>query len=404
MKDQLALVGGKPIQDYFEYTEDGVKVNNHTYGELGEWQRLIAEAVLDTFLKGDAEGKGFTFPVLTINVTTKFFEHPLFTKVADLSNKFGTPFFQNFVNGVGGGQKLQPADVRSMCCRLSINLNEVAAHTGGLFGNGDQTGSLQVVTVSLPYVVRESDCDTKFFFSRLKDIMVMIKDEELWKRKIVTEYFDKGFFELAKQNFKRGFDTFFTSVGFIGLWEAVEMLTDNKNSFLNDDGLDLAEEILTFMKDTVQGFMEETGTLFNLEGVPAEGATYKLAKKALKKFPDIAHRGLKKAPYFTNSCHIPVEYQDRLDLIFKTQNRLQTIPTGGTVTHFTTGEEMTTSEIKTAIKTICNSQIPYFSINTVFSICPICGYIKGTHFTCPNKHTEEDMIRLKNLQPNYIKD
>lgn len=177
------------------------------------------------------------------------------------------------------------------------------------------------------------------------------------------------------------------------------MLTGNEESFLTDEGMELAEKILTFMRDQCNHFMEETGKLFNLECTPAEGATYKLAKKAIKQFPDISHRGLKKAPYFTNSCHLPVEYQDNLYLIFETQNRLQTIPSGGTVTHFTTGEEMTTEQTKESLRTICQTKIPYFSINSVFSICPICGYKKGKYFTCPNHHSEEDLVNLYKKNP-----
>ena len=180
------------------------------------------------------------------------------------------------------------------------------------------------------------------------------------------------------------------------------MLIDNEESFLTDEGMELAQSILYYMKDECERFMKETGKLFNLEATPAEGATYKLAKKALKQFPDISHRGLKKAPYFTNSCHLPVEYQDKLYLIFETQNKLQTIPTGGTVTHFTTGEQMTTEETKEAVRTICQTKIPYFSINSIFSICPICGYQKGKHFTCPNKHNEEDLINLYKKDPSRV--
>lgn len=178
------------------------------------------------------------------------------------------------------------------------------------------------------------------------------------------------------------------------------MLTNNEYSFLTDEGMLLAQEILTYMKNKCEEFMKETNKLFNFEATPAEGATYKLAKKALKQYPNISHRGLKKAPYFTNSCHLPVEYQDRLYLIFETQNKLQTIPTGGTVTHFTTGEIMTTEETRQAIKTICQTNIPFFSINSVFSICPICGYMKGMNFTCPNKHSEEDIINLYKKDPS----
>jgi len=404
MKEEQATVGGRPVYQYFDYMEDGIEVNNHTYGDMVEWQQLIIDAILDTYLVGDAEGKSFTFPVLTINVTEDFFNMRSADKICELANKFGTPFFQNYINGIGGGQKMSTSDVRSMCCRLSLNMDDLKSHTGGIFGNADNTGSIQVVTVNLPYIAKEyienGSNNINNFYKEITQVMEEIRDEQLWKRKIVDRYFERGFFELAKQNFRRGFDTFFTTIGFIGLWECIEMLINDEKSFITDEGIKLAQSILNYMKEECNRFMKETDKLYNFEAVPAEGATYKLAKKSLKQFPDIKHRGLKKAPYFTNSCHLPVEYQNQLYLIFETQNKLQTIPTGGTVTHFTTGEEMTTEETKEAIRTICQTNIPFFSINSIFSICPICGYQKGKYFTCPNKHSEEDLINLYKKDPS----
>jgi ribonucleoside-triphosphate reductase len=404
MKDQLALIGGKPLKEYYDYTRDGVRVNNHTHADLWEWQRLVAEAFLDTLIEGDAEGKSFTFPVLTLNVTDDFFDHPLVEKICELTAKFGYPFFQNFINGHSGGHKIDPGDTRSMCCRLSLDINEVAKHTGGLFGNADNTGSIQVITVCLPFLAMEARKNGLDFWQVLECVMDEIKMEQLWKRQIVEEQFESYFYPLAKQNFKKGFDGFFTTIGFIGLWECVEILTDNEESFLKEDGLELGKNVLTFMREKCDAYMRETGKLFNLEATPAEGATYKLAKKSLKNHPDIPFRGLKKAPYFTNSHHLPVEYQGELDLVFWTQNELQPIPSGGTVQHFTIGEKLSTEETKEVIKTICQTKIPYFSINTVFSFCPICGYLSGYHEECPNYHSKEDLEWLKSVKPWMIKD
>ena len=301
------------------------------------------------------------------------------------------------------------------CCRLSINAKEISKHIGGLFGNAEQTGSIQVVTISLPYLAMETkekisevilrsnreyyDIIKKVFLNRLLDVMDQIRDEQLWKRKIVEESFEKGLFPISKSNFKRGFDTFYTTVGFIGLWETIQILTDIPESFLDEFGMTLAKEILIFMADTTDRYTQETHKLFNLEATPAESASYKLARKALKSFPDIPHGGCEKTPYFVNSCHLPVEMQNRLDLIFLTQSELQTIPSGGTVTHFYTGEHMSSDEIETVVKVVCETPIPYFSITTVYSMCPICGYVSGNYEFCPNVHTEE---QLKNVDPKYI--
>jgi ribonucleoside-triphosphate reductase len=237
------------------------------------------------------------------------------------------------------------------------------------------------------------------FIIRLESIMNQIKEEQLWKRAIVEEFFEKGFFPMSKSNFKRGFDAFYTTIGFVGLWEAVQILTDSENSFLEDEGMELAKSILSFMADTIEGFINETHKLFNLEATPAESASYKLAKKAIKRFPDVPYRGVEKTPYFTNSCHIPVELQNRLDLIFMTQSELQTIPSGGTVTHFYTGEEMSPEEVETVVKVVCETPIPYFSVTTVYSVCPIHGYIPGAHEFCPYDHSEDD---LKGIDSKYI--
>jgi len=207
---------------------------------------------------------------------------------------------------------------------------------------------------------------------------------------------------MAASNLSRGFETFFTTIGFVGLWEAVEILTGNEDSFLTEEGMKLAQEILTTMRETTRGFIEETGKLFNMEATPAESACYKLAQKALKEFPGIPHGGLKKAPYFTNSCHIPVELQDKLDLVFMTQSKLQVIPNGGTVTHFYTGEDLTADQIETFVKMVCKSPIPYFSVTAIYSICPICGRVAGAWTECPNNHTPQQIENLKQTRPDLV--
>lgn len=413
LKDRLVLLAGKPLAEHYGAIKTGVIVKGDiTYGDLGEWQDLVANAVLDTYMAGDGNGNGFSFPVLTVNVTPEFFQHPIRTKIYELTAKFGTPFFQNFVNGISGGQRISPEDVRSMCCRLSINEKEIQKHVGGLFGSADQTGSEQVITVSLPFVaqaaVEKAKAEGKdefwkgrYFLEGLAHTMDLCKGEMLWKREIIDRYFKNGFYQTAKSNFKRGFDTFFTTIGFIGLWEAVEILTGNEESFLTEKGMELAKNILTFMRERVEGYTADTKKLFNLEATPAESASYKLAKKALKEFPNIKHRGSKKAPYFTNSCHLPVEYQDRLDLVFETQGQLQTIPNGGTATHFYTGEELDPTDIETFVKSVCETNIPYFSITTIYSVCVKHGRIAGAHEFCP-KCTEEDALEIAKTRPDLV--
>lgn len=748
MENRPVVVAGKMLYSYYPPEWRFLIDDSLTYGDLGMWQEMVVNAILDTFLEGDAEGNGFTFPVLTVNVTEEFFKHPMRHKIFELSAKFGTPYFQNFINGVSGGQRINPEDVRSMCpmhgdtrvlvktdhkgisvrriqdvygsaqkgtkykifhggawieadvvandaigmktirttngaevvfderheqpiktgmgasveivtakdirpgmwipfnamrdnsggsreagfavglfigdgsyqndtnivyslnrdtdqenaarvmrffelfgfrvgkyehdndalmtvriggasngaavhwmkqfidgdsattkamsqrvfnagsdfleglldgwyasdggnrgriytssefllndfesvcallgkhfrtsrgnpdirsgrlsdtpghtlkfhvrpsyanqfffedgywwfpvnsveeyktngnervycfvvnsddhlfalgngmithnCRLSINEKEIAKHVGGIFGSAEQTGSLQVITISLPYLAQCAfNADdgifgeetrkvmAERFFFEVGRVMSLCRDEMLWKREIVNDRFKRGFYSTAGKNFKRGFDTFFTTVGFIGLWEAVEILTGDKDSFLTEPGMELAQNILTFMRGTVEDFTAKTGKLFNLEATPAESACYKLAKKAIRDFPEIPHRGTKRGPYFTNSCHLPVELHDQLDLVFDTQSKLQTIPNGGTVTHFFTGEDMTGEEIETFVKTVCGTKIPYFSITAVYSVCQVHGRIPGAWDYCP-KCTDADALELQKTHPELV--
>lgn len=415
MKDREAIIGDKRLIDCFSYHDDGIRVNHTTYGELEEWQSLVASVLLDVYIEGSHDKRGFTFPVLTINVTNDFLDSQdiahIRERVWKLTAKYGTPFFQNFVSGVTSiDKKLSPKDVRSMCCRLSLDLQDLRSHTGGLFGNGDSTGSLQVVTVSLPFLARhaiaiatsngESHLET--FFKMLDEWMYLIKAEQLWKREVVNKSFEDGFFPMCAANLPRKFETFFTTIGFVGVQECVSMLLGDPDGIVGAEGLALGAQILTKMKGNIEKFISETGTLFNLEATPAESASHKLAKKALKMYPDIDHRGLKKAPYFTNSHTLPVELQDDLGLVFKTQSVLQTIPSGGTVQHFYITEDMSPADVEEAVRMICDTKIPYFGLSMVYSVCPICGRVPGAHETCPNTHTLEQLEELKAKNPALV--
>lgn len=416
MRDRPAIVGGKAIEDHFDYVRDGIVVKHKTYGDLYHWQRLVSDIVLDVYLKGDNAGRSFTFPVLTVNLTKEFFEHEARHKVWELTAKFGTPQFQNFINGTTSkDKKLDPSDVRSMCCRLNLDVQDLKSHTGGLFGNSDSTGSIQVVTLSLPFIAMEAKKNAKAleevpfdrptveqsFFAELERTMDLARDEQLWKRQIVTEQFKKGFFPMTKANLPRGFDTFFTTIGFIGLFEAVQVLMNDDRGFLTEEGMKLGERIMEYMQDRVHSYIKDTGKLFNLEATPAESASYKLARKALKEHPGVAHRGLKKAPYFTNSCHIPVELQSQLDLVFMSQSNLQVIPSGGTVTHFYCGEDLTPEEVESAVKCICQTPIPFFSLSVIFSVCKVHGRIAGAHEFCP-LCTEATAKKLRETNPELV--
>jgi len=401
MKDQLALVGGKPLADYYEFSKDGIRPNNNTYGDLHEWVELVTEAFLDTMLDGDEDGRSFTFPVTTFSVTEGFFEHRLLDKICDLTAKYGSPFFQNFINGHSGGERIDPSDTRALCCRLSLSQKDIAKHIGGIFGNGDNTGSLQVVTLNLSHIAH---ADRDKFFENLGDIMDEVADEMLFKREIVEREFKNGFYNVLKQNNPHGFDSFFTTFGYIDLFGAVQVLNDDADGFLNDEGMELAQEILNFMVARAKKYHEETGCLMNVEGPPNEGSSLKMAKKTLKHYPDYPHRGTKSAPYLTNSHHPPVEYQDQLDMVYKTQSKLATIPNGGTTMNFTTNEDLSREDVKNFIWTTCQTKIPYFSLNVIHSVCPIHGVVKPDNKgNCPYYHSPEDIEWLEKNQPDLLR-
>lgn len=421
LRDTVALVAGKPLNEH-----DLPDVTQPlTYGQLEKWQRLVAKAILAVFLAGDHVGRGFTFPVLSINATKEFFSNPLRYDVYRLAAKYGTPYFQNYINGHSNGQKLDPRDIRAMCCRLQIDMRELSKHTGGLFGNGDSTGSLQVVTPSLPMLAMEAMMgDTGLehvistlpkneekarearFFARLGYVMELIKNEQLWKRQHIESSLGEGFYALSQAHFKKyGFKTFFTTIGHVGLWECVEILTGDAESFATADGLALAERIMRFMADRCAEFTQETGFGFNFEATPAESASYRLAKLAIARYPSIVHRGTREAPYFTNSCHLPVERADDVELLLWTQNRLQPICSGGTVLHVYTDEELTVQSIEGAVKALCATEIPYFSFTPVYSHCACCGKIvPGAHEFCPNQHTPEQIEAYRKLHPTMVVD
>lgn len=408
MAQQRPLIGGKTLEERWSRPVPGHDAETAaTYESLAFWQQMIAEAILDNFMRGDIEGKGFTFPVLSINAVPELFSHPLKDKVFALSARFGNPYYQNYVNGYSGDHKLDPSDVRSMCCRLQIDQNMIRKHTGGAFGNGDQTGSIIVITQNYPMIAMDAykpgmspDEAYEAFIKEMSRIGELIKEMELWKRKVVTQSWKEGFFPMAQTNLRRGFDTFYTTLGFVGLWEAIEVITGSDESFMTDIGLEYAQKALKHARNMAAQWSEETHTLFNFEATPAESAAYKLCLKMLKVYPDAPHRGTPEAPYLTNSCHIPVEYNDDVPALLHTQGVLQPIISGGTVVHLHTGEKLTVEGVEAMVRTMCETRIPFFSVSPVYSRCACCGrIIPGDHEYCPYEHTDEQIEALRKTKP-----
>lgn len=368
----------------------GGEMQDTTYGEYQEEMNMLNKALLEVLSEGDANGRVFTFPIPTVNITKDFnWDNPVIESLWKASAKYGIPYFSNFINS-----DMDPEDARSMCCRLRIDNRQLEYRGGGLFGSNPMTGSVGVVTINLPRLALKSK-NEKEFFKGLAELMDMAKDSLETKRKVLERLTDANLYPYTKfylRNIKQRFNQYwknhFSTIGLIGTNEAalnllgVDIGTEKGKAF--------AEKTLDFMRDRLVEYQKETGNNYNLEATPAEGTTYRLAQLDKASFPDRAHfaNGIGaevKCPFYTNSSHLPVNYTDDLFELMDLQDNLQTKYTGGTVIHFFLGERMDDPQtLKKLVKTICeNYKLPYFTFSPSFSICKNHGYIVGEHPECP---------------------
>ena len=368
----------------------GGEMQDTTYGEYQEEMNMLNKALLEVLSEGDANGRVFTFPIPTVNITKDFnWDNPVIESLWEASAKYGIPYFSNFINS-----DMDPEDARSMCCRLRIDNRQLEYRGGGLFGSNPMTGSVGVVTINLPRLALKSK-NEKEFFKGLAELMDMAKDSLETKRKVLERLTDANLYPYTKfylRNIKQRFNQYwknhFSTIGLIGTNEAalnllgVDIGTEKGKAF--------AEKTLDFMRDRLAEYQKETGNNYNLEATPAEGTTYRLAQLDKASFPDRAHfaNGIGaevKCPFYTNSSHLPVNYTDDLFELMDLQDNLQTKYTGGTVIHFFLGERMDDPQtLKKLVKTICeNYKLPYFTFSPSFSICKNHGYIVGEHPECP---------------------
>ena len=368
----------------------GGEMQDTTYGEYQEEMNMLNKALLEVLSEGDANGRVFTFPIPTVNITKDFnWDNPVIESLWEASAKYGIPYFSNFINS-----DMDPEDARSMCCRLRIDNRQLEYRGGGLFGSNPMTGSVGVVTINLPRLALKSK-NEKEFFKGLAELMDMAKDSLETKRKVLERLTDANLYPYTKfylRNIKQRFNQYwknhFSTIGLIGTNEAalnllgVDIGTEKGKAF--------AEKTLDFMRDRLVEYQKETGNNYNLEATPAEGTTYRLAQLDKASFPDRSHfaNGIGaevKCPFYTNSSHLPVNYTDDLFELMDLQDNLQTKYTGGTVIHFFLGERMDDPQtLKKLVKTICeNYKLPYFTFSPSFSICKNHGYIVGEHPECP---------------------
>jgi len=333
--------------------------------------------------EGDSKGRVFTFPIPTYNITRDFdWDSENADLLFEMTSKYGLPYFQNFINS-----DLRPEDVRSMCCRLQLNLRELKNKTGGLFGAGESTGSVGVVTLNLPRIGYLAE-DEDEFFAKLGSLMDLAKNSLEIKRKVVTNNIEQGLLPYTKR-YLGNLDHHFSTIGLVGMNEA--LLNFMGVNIASREGRSFALKILDFMREKLKEYQEETGHLYNLEATPAEGTSYRLAKIDKRKFPDIITAGVSE-PYYTNSTQLPVDYTDDIFEALELQEELQRKYTGGTVFHGFVGERISSGEScrKLVRRIAYNFRIPYFTITPTFSICPNHGYIPGEVPKCPEcgKETE----------------
>ena len=363
----------------------GKKQVDFTYGDLQTEMDMINKAFLEVMTEGDALGRPFTFPIPTYNITKDFpWEHPNVKPLFDLVAKYGTPNFQNFLNS-----DLNPTDVRSMCCRLRLDVRELLKRGGGLFGSAEKTGSIGVVTINLARLGYTHKGDRDGLFRELKRLLDLARDSLEIKRRIITKNMERGLYPFTRR-YLGNWDHHFSTIGVNGANEMVRNFTNDRENIATPMGKKLVLDLMDFIRENLATFQEQTGNLYNLEATPAEGCSYRFAKTDVKNFPDIITAGTHDAPYYTNSTQLPVNYTDDPFVALEHQEELQRKYTGGTMLHLYMGEPVSSgAAAEKIVRTIFeNYKIPYMTLTPTFSICPKHGYLPGRHEFCPKCDAE----------------
>jgi len=328
--------------------------------------------------EGDADGRPFAYPIPTYNIHDRFdFDNSMNDALWDMAGKFGYPYFANFLNS-----DMDPEDARSMCCRLRLDLRELERKNGGLFGAGESTGSIGVVTLNMPRYGYEAT-NREELFHLIDKNMILAKDSLEIKRQFLQEH-------ILDLNLLPAFNTYvgtlgnhFSTIGLVGLNEMCENFLDK--DILSEEGKALTIDVLNFMRERLSDFQEETENLYNLEATPAESTAYRLAKKDKDKYFDIVTQGTPEVPYYTNSCHIPVSKVESIQQVFDHQDDIQVLFTGGTVIHVFLGSPVSGEKAKQIVKTVCEKyKVPYVSLSPVNHYCPDHGYISQKVDACPS--------------------
>ncbi len=360
------------------------------YGDLQTEMDLINRAYIDVMTTGDAKGRVFTFPIPTYNITKDFpWESENAQLLFDMTAKYGLPYFQNFINS-----ELEPNMVRSMCCRLQLDLRELLKRGNGLFGSAEQTGSLGVVTINCARLGYQHAGDEAGLFAALDRLMELGKQSLETKRKLIQRLMDQGLFPYTKR-YLGTLRNHFSTLGVNGINEMVRNFTHGREDITSEGGHRLALRLLDHVRERMTQFQEETGHLYNLEATPAEGTTYRFAKEDKKRWPAILQAGTASQPYYTNSSQLPVGFTDDPFEALLRQEALQSKYTGGTVLHLYMGERLSSGAACRDLvrRALTRFRLPYITVTPTFSICPTHGYLAGEHPFCPR--CDEERLAAK---------
>ncbi|ELC8455267.1 ribonucleoside triphosphate reductase [Clostridium perfringens] len=356
----------------------GDKIREFTYKECQKEMDMLNKAFYELMNEGDYNGRPFSYPIPTYNINSNFdFDNPNNDMLFEMTGKFGYPYFANFVNS-----DMDQSDVRSMCCRLNLDLRELRKRNGGLFGSGDSTGSIGVVTINLPRLAYKHKNNEKEFFNALKEILIIAKDSLEKKRKWLNDNIINKDMLPAFSTYVGTLKNHFSTIGIVGLNEMCENF--NGNNILTEEGMEFSIKVCNFIREELINFQEETGNLYNFEATPAESTCYRLAKKDVEDFEDIIVRGGREYPYYTNSCHMPPNEVKNLKQLFDHQDKLQVLFTGGTVVHIYCDGAISGEKAKHIVKTVCKKyRTPYVSISPLNRYCEEHGYVKERVEECP---------------------
>ena len=361
-----------------------------TYGDLQPEMDMINRAYMEVMTAGDASGRVFTFPIPTYNITPDFpWDHPNTELLFEMTAKYGLPYFQNFINS-----DLNPNQVRSMCCRLQLDLRELEKRGNGLFGSAEQTGSIGVVTINCARLGYRHKGDWDSLVARVDELMDMAKDSLEAKRKVVQRHMDAGLFPYTKR-YLGTLRNHFSTIGVNGINEMVRNFTGDDFDIADPRGHKMAADLLDHIRARLVVYQEETGHLYNLEATPAEGTTHRFAREDKKRFDDILQSGTEDAPYYSNSSQLPVGFTEDPFTALDHQEALQSRYTGGTVLHLYMRERITNADAcRRLVRTVLESyHVPYITISPTFSICPTHGYMPGEHEFCPK--CDEELVSEK---------